>query len=116
MIHAIACSPDAKSFALAGDDGTVRFWTQESNAWKLQLVGLGKALAQVASSASSKITALDNEGSIAIWKKGAKEPANRIEAHGSQGFSLDMTPDEMRLVSCSLDKTMRPGVLRQGRS
>jgi len=107
-IRSVAFSPDG-NFIVGAFGSRISAWharKQHSQlAWELE--GHSGAFMVQFSPSGQHIISGANDGSICIWDVETRAIQHRLHAHGAGIRSAFMTPDHLRLVSCSEDETIR---------
>jgi WD40 repeat protein len=94
-INCVACSPDARRLASAGDDGIIRLWDVATGQEVQKLLGhQGKVYSIVFSNQGRQIASLGQDQTARIWDLGAGRdhftfPAKAREATNVVAFSHD---------------------------
>jgi len=113
IINGLACSPDGKKIASAGDDGSVKVW--DLNSGKV-LLTLGKDLQGADAVAFSPdgqlLAAAVNAGgrrgnAVQIWDLANGQLVQDMREHTQQINDLAFSPDGNRIASVSNDNTLR---------
>ncbi len=106
-IQAMAVAQDGSSMVLAGEDGKIHVWPRTHFASRLKLQHLNRPIAQVACVDHNRILALANDGRLALWNGVSGELISLRDAHASQGFCVDVSPDGKRFITNGIDQTLR---------
>ena len=113
IINGVACSPDGKKIASAGDDGAVKIWDFASGK---VLLTLGKDLQGADAVAFSPdgqfLAAAVNAGgrrghAVQIWDLANGQLVHDMREHTQQINDLAYSPDGNRLASVSNDNSLR---------
>ncbi|MFA6465762.1 MAG: hypothetical protein WCT30_08405, partial [Desulfurivibrionaceae bacterium] len=116
----MACSPDGKKIASAGDDGTVKVW--DSNSGKV-LLTLGKDLQGADAVAFSPdghllaaaVTAGGRRGNaVQVWDLANGQLVQDMREHTQQINDLAFSPDGNRIASVGNDNTLRIWNMKYG--
>jgi WD40 repeat protein len=111
-VNSLALSPDGKTLASAGDDGTIRLWNTSGYPTHQQLDplpnGLKTPLNSVAWSPDGKtIVSGDREGTIRLWDIDGKLIIKGFKGHQGSVSSIRFSPDGKTIVSGGSDGTIR---------
>jgi len=113
IINGVACSPDGKKIASAGDDGAIKVWDAASGK---VLLTLGKDLQGADAVAFSPdgllLAAAVNAGgrrgnAVQIWDLASGQLVQDMREHTQQINDLAFSPDGNRIASVSNDNTLR---------
>ena len=107
-VRSVTFSRDG-NFIVGAFESRIRAWKVRKRhyqvAWELESHS-GVLTVQFSPSGQHIVSGAD-DGSICIWDAGTKAIQHRLHAHGAAIRSAFMTPDRLRLVSCSEDGTIR---------
>ncbi|MEG4304198.1 TIR domain-containing protein [Microcoleus sp. D3_18a_C4] len=111
-VYSLALSPDGKTLASAGDDGTIRLWNTSGYPMGKLIDplpnGLTPALHSVAWSPDGKtLVSGDTEGTIRLWDITGKLMGQRWEGDQGKVLSIRFSPDGKTIVSGGDDGTIR---------
>ncbi|MEG3991110.1 TIR domain-containing protein [Microcoleus sp. S28C3] len=111
-VNSLALSPDGKTLASAGKDGTIRLWDTSGYPIGQPLDplpnGLKTALNSVAwSPDGKKIVSGDDKGRIRLWNISGKLVGQGFKGHQGEVSSIRFSPDGKTLVSSGSDGTIR---------
>lgn len=100
--------PDGKSFATAGQDGSVRVWDTASGTKVLELEGHASAALDVRYSPDGKrLASTGADKTIRLWDSTTGQAKITLRGHEELVWSVAFSKDGQRLVSASFDKTAR---------
>src|SRR6516164_4781052 len=104
-VRALAVSPDASEAISGSFDTSIIRWSLATNAAEQVLRFHDGAVNAVIRLNDGRIASSGEDGGIAIWKKGAAEPATVFEGHSAPVVALAQSPDASLLASASWDRT-----------
>ena len=104
----VAVSPDGRSFAAAGADGTVRVWDAATGEVIQTLEGHdGSVLAVAFSPDGRTIASSGRDGTIRIWDPASGDELRSLEGHDGAVFGVAFSPDGGTIASSGKDGTVR---------
>lgn len=109
-INNVAYSYDHKYIASCGDDQTVKIWSTDLTTKEPVMTLTGHdspVLTVVYSFDSKKLASSDQNGDIIIWKMPEGAILQKYKAHEKLVQDVSFAEDNIRLVSGSLDKTVK---------
>jgi WD40 repeat protein len=109
LIRAVACSPDGRTIAAGGTDGSVWLWDTET--WSLRGAPLTASTTSVLSLAFSpdggRVAVGAADKSVRVWSVETGEPTTPVmEGHSGEVTAVAFAPDGDRVVSASRDDTL----------
>ncbi len=124
-VFSVAFSPDGKTLASAGSDGTIRLWDVRRRVQVAQLPGHSDPVEEVRFSPDGTMLASAGEDdTVRLWDLRSGTQVAELTGDRSEVWSVDFSPDGALLASGSRDHTVRlwdvrshrqVGVLRDNR-
>jgi WD40 repeat protein len=106
-VKAVAFSPNGKTLATAGNDGTVRLCSPYTGKERLKLVGGKGAVEAIAFSPDSElIAATGQDEKVWLWRVESGERLFEVKGPRGWGLSLAFSPDGRTLASTSFQDTV----------
>jgi serine/threonine protein kinase len=107
-VRAVAFSPDGRTLASAGSDGTVRLWDLATGQESRRLAGHTQAVyAVVFSPDGTRVVAGGKDATIRVWTVKDGAPVALFTQHTESVNALAFTADGRFLLSGSDDRTLR---------
>jgi WD40 repeat protein len=107
-VWGIAWSPDGRTLASGGDDGSVRVWKAETGQPTAILVAYaGEVNALSWSPDGGTLASGHNDGTVRLWDPTASKQRAILEGHTDGVLALAWSPDGGSLASASADQTVR---------
>jgi RNA polymerase sigma factor (sigma-70 family) len=102
-----AFSPDGKTLAAAGYDGSVRVWDTATGIVRHTLTGHGESALAVAFSPDGKVLATAGEdGRLRLWDPVTGRSLRELEAHRGRIWGLCFSPDGRELAAAGGDQSV----------
>jgi WD40 repeat protein len=110
LVNAVAFSPDGKTFASAGSDGTVRIWDLADEKEPCVLENSDRVFAAAFSPDGRTLVSGADGGSVKLWDTSTGQVRTSLEVPGGRprgkAFSVAFTPDSKKLATaCGLTKS-----------
>ncbi|CCQ90376.1 exported hypothetical protein [Nitrospina gracilis 3/211] len=107
-LFAAAFSPDGKSIASAGQDGTVRLFSTATGELLYALKGHNEKVNAVAfSPEGAHLLSAGTDNTVRLWKTNDGTLLHTFEGHTKEVTSVSFSPDNRFVVSGSADQTVR---------
>jgi WD40 repeat protein len=104
----IVFSPDGRTVAAGGHDGTVTLWDANSGEERVTIRGHLDQVNVVAFSADGKTLASGGlDGTVKLWGVTMGEELACLQGHNRSVTALAFTPDNRKIASASHDQTVR---------
>ena len=107
-VHDLDLHPDAQTLITASEESVIRFWNFRAGGALPEKIQLESPANQVRfDKTGANVMAALQKGQIQIWQAGRLFQWESIQAHDRPISGLGLSPDGNRLVTASLDKTMK---------
>jgi len=107
-VHDLDLHPDAQTLIIASEESVIRFWNFRVGRVLPEKIQLESPASQVRfDKTGANVMATLQKGQIQIWQVGSLIQWESIPAHDRPISGLGFSPDGKRLLTASLDKTMK---------
>jgi WD40 repeat protein len=108
QIQAVAISPDGRTLAAAGVDGTLKLWDLANARLLHTLSGRGAHIWHVAFSPDGKTLASGSaDRTITLWEVASGKVRQSLRGHTNQVFRVAFAPDGKTLASTGEDRSVK---------
>lgn len=109
-VGVLVFSPDGSQLAIGGDAGVLQLLDWRSRSVVPLETGLGDGITALAFSPSGEMLAAGfgfTETAIRLWDVASRQPCGQLTNHTDWVVALAFAPDGWRLISASMDRTIR---------
>jgi len=108
QVMRVAISPDQRTIATAGYDGTLKLWNASTGDGTLTLTGHEGAVNWVCFSPDSlKLASASSDRTIKIWNINSRDEVLTLNGHASYVAGVAFSPDGNQIVSAGWDHKVR---------